>query len=86
MMSPWTQQLLFTVIPALAGGVMLRPVIESVLLRALTAGVLAAAIATAGALLMGHGDPLLSHGMPVSLGIGFIVALLVGWVATLRSH
>jgi hypothetical protein len=84
-MSPWVQQLLLTVIPAFAGGMMLRPLIEDLFLRALTAGVLAASIATAGALLMGHGDPLLTRGLPVSLGIGFLVALVTGWAGKIKE-
>ena len=85
-MSPWFQQLLFTVIPALAGGVLLRPVIAGIFLRALTAGVLAAAIATVVALLLGHSDPLLTYSVPASLITGFVTALLASWAMSLREH
>lgn len=85
-MTPWFQQVLFTVIPALAAGFFLRPVIEAMFLRALTAGVLAGAVATTAALAAGYGDPVLSRVMPVSFVIGFIVALIEGWVMKLRSH
>ena len=84
--SPWFQQRFFTVIPALAAAVLLRPAIEGLLLRALTAAVLAGAVATVAALLTGQDEPLLSRGLALSLACGFVVALLAGWVATLRSE
>ena len=84
-MSPWFQQVLFTVIPALAAGYFLRPVIEATVLRALTAGVLAGAAATIAALAAGYADPVLPRVMPVSFVIGFILALIESWIMKLRS-
>ncbi len=85
-MSPWFQQLLFTVVPALAAAVLLRPAIEGLLLRAATVAVLTAAVSTAAALLAGQGEPLLSRGLGISLAGGFVVALLADWVFTLRRE
>ncbi len=84
-MSPWFQQLIFIVTPALAAALLLRPVIEGFLLRTFTAAVIAAAIFTASALVSGHGEPLLAHSLPLSLGIGFVIALVAGWLASLKN-
>ncbi|QJE95329.1 hypothetical protein [Luteolibacter luteus] len=84
-MSPWIQQLLFTVVPALTVDVLLREAIEGIFFRSITAAVLAGAVCTAMSLLMGHADPYLSRGVPVSFATGFIVAILAGWAGKLRE-
>lgn len=83
-MSPWLQQLLFTVVPALAAAYLLRPVIAGTFLRALTVAVIVTAIATSGALLMGHVDPLLTRDAVTSLVIGFVISLFAAWVGKIR--
>jgi hypothetical protein len=46
---------------------------------------LAGAVCTAMSLLMGHADPYLSRGVPVSFATGFVVAMLAGWAGKLKE-